>query len=146
MWQIWAIVAAVMVAVEIFTAGFAAICLAIGAVASAVTAALGFGVKAQIIWFAVFTLFTLFSFVVVRPIAIKMFFHKDKNARKSGVDALIGRVGVVSETIDSAANTGRVSIDGDDWKAVAADGDVIEKGEQVEVLEVNSVVLTVKKK
>ena len=111
MWQIWAIVAAVMVAVEIFTAGFAAICLAIGAVASAVTAALGFGV-----------------------------------ARKSGVDALIGRVGVVSETIDSAANTGRVSIDGDDWKAVAADGDVIEKGEQVEVLEVNSVVLTVKKK
>ena len=89
---------------------------------------------------------TLFSFVVVRPIAIKMFFHKDKNARKSGVDALIGRVGVVSETIDSAANTGRVSIDGDDWKAVAADGDVIEKGEQVEVLEVNSVVLTVKKK
>lgn len=90
MWQIWAIVAAVMVAVEIFTAGFAAICLAIGAVASAVTAALGFGVKAQIIWFAVFT---LFSFVVVRPIAIKMFFHKDKNARKSGVDALIGRVG-----------------------------------------------------
>lgn len=90
MWQIWAIVAAVMVAVEIFTAGFAAICLAIGAVASAVTAALGFGVKAQIIWFA---LFTLFSFVVVRPIAIKMFFHKDKNARKSGVDALIGRVG-----------------------------------------------------
>ncbi|HIR36931.1 MAG TPA: NfeD family protein [Candidatus Limisoma gallistercoris] len=143
MWQIWAIVAAVMVAVEIFTAGFAAICLAIGAVASAVTAALGFGVKAQIIWFAVFT---LFSFVVVRPIAIKMFFHKDKNARKSGVDALIGRVGVVSETIDSAANTGRVSIDGDDWKAVATGGCVIAKGEQVKVLEVNSVVLTVKKK
>ena len=125
MWQIWAIVAAVMVAVEIFTAGFAAICLAIGAVASAVT---------------------LFSFVVVRPIAIKMFFHKDKNARKSGVDALIGRVGVVSETIDSAANTGRVSIDGDDWKAVATGDCVIVKGEQVEVLEVNSVVLTVRKK
>lgn len=143
MWQIWAIVAAVMVAVEIFTAGFAAICLAIGAVASAVTAALGFGVKAQIIWFAVFT---LFSFVVVRPIAIKMFFHKDENARKSGVDALIGRVGVVSETIDSAANTGRVSIDGDDWKAVATGDCVIVKGEQVEVLEVNSVVLTVRKK
>ena len=143
MWQIWAIVAAVMVAVEIFTAGFAAICLAIGAVASAVTAALGFGVKAQIIWFAVFT---LFSFVVIRPIAIKMFFHKDMNARKSGVDALIGRVGVVSETIDSAANTGRVSIDGDDWKAVATGDCVIAKGEQVEVLEVNSVVLTVRKK
>ena len=143
MWQIWAIVAAVMVAVEIFTAGFAAICLAIGAVASAVTAALGFGVKAQIIWFAVFT---LFSFVVVRPIAIKMYFHKDKKARKSGVDALLGRVGVVSETIDSAANTGRVSIDGDDWKAVATGDCVIVKGEQVEVLEVNSVVLTVRKK
>ena len=75
-----------------------------------------------------------------------MFFHKDKNARKSGVDALIGRVGVVSETIDSAANTGRVSIDGDDWKAVATGDCVIVKGEQVEVLEVNSVVLTVRKK
>ncbi len=144
MWHIWAIVAAVMVAVEIFTAGFAAICLAIGAAASAVVAGMGFGLKAQIIWFAVFT---LFSFVVVRPIVRKTFFRKNKTVRKSGIDALVGRIGVVSETIDASANTGRVAIDGDDWKAVAdTDGAVIGKGEQVEVLGVDSIVLTVRKK
>ena len=133
-----------MVAVEIFTAGFAAMCLAIGAVAASVAAALGVDAKYQIVWFAVFT---LFSFVVVRPLALKMFFNKNKEVRKSGVEALIGRTGTVSETIDAAAGTGRVTIDGDDWKAVAASvGEVIEKGERVEVLEVNSIVLTVKRK
>ena len=54
-----------------------------------------------------------------------------------------GREAVVSERISAADNTGRVAIDGDDWKAVSSDGSVIEKGIRVIILDVDSVILKV---
>lgn len=144
-WHFWAIAALVLFIVEIFTSGFAAVCLSIGAIAAAVASAAGSGAQGQIIWFAVFT---LFSFVVVRPIMLKLFFkNKKKEEVKSGVDALIGREATVSETIDAASGSGRVSVDGDDWKAVARDESmVIPKGEKVIILKIDSIILTVDKK
>ena len=62
------------------------------------------------------------------------------------MDALKGREAVVSEHISSSDNTGRVAVDGDDWKAVSADGADIGKGEKVTIESVDSVVLTVRKK
>lgn len=138
-WHIWVIIALVLVVVEIFTQGFAVFCLALGAVAAAVAAALSAGIEGQLIWFSIIT---LVSFVTVRPLLLKAF-RKSKNGRLSGVDALKGREGIVSERISPAANTGRVAIDGDDWKAVSADGGELEKGEKVTVIDVDSVVLKV---
>lgn len=138
-WHIWVIIALVLVVVEIFTQGFAVFCLALGAVAAAVAAALSAGIEGQLIWFSIIT---LVSFVTVRPLLLKAF-RKSKNGRLSGVDALKGREGVVSERISPTANTGRVAIDGDDWKAVSADGGELEKGEKVTVIDVDSVVLKV---
>ena len=44
-------------------------------------------------------------------------------------------------------NSGRVAIDGDDWKAVADDkNEIIEKGQKVIVTGVDSVILKVRKK
>ena len=117
-WHIWVIVALVLVVVEIFTQGFAVLCLAFGAVAAAVAAACSAGVSGQLIWFSAHYLIT-------------------------GVDALKGREAVVSERISAEDNTGRVAIDGDDWKAVSSDGSVIEKGIRVIILDVDSVILKV---
>jgi membrane protein implicated in regulation of membrane protease activity len=68
---------------------------------------------------------------------------KSKNV-KTNAEALIGRKGIVSERIDATQHTGRVAIDGDDWKAVSDDGSVIEKGTEVEILKLDSIILTVK--
>lgn len=142
-WHMWVIAALILVVVEIFTTGFAVICLAIGALAAAVDAACGGGAEGQLIWFAAAT---LLAFVFVRPLLVKAFRKSGGRERLSGVDALKGREAIVSEHISASDNTGRVAVDGDDWKAVSVDGADIGKGEKVTIESVDSVVLTVRKK
>ena len=142
-WHMWVIAALILVVVEIFTTGFAVICLAVGAIAAAVDAACGGGAEGQLIWFAAAT---LLAFVFVRPLLLKAFRKSGGRERLSGVDALKGREAVVSEHISSSDNTGRVAVDGDDRKAVSADGTDIGKGEKVTIESVDSVVLTVRRK
>ena len=139
-YQYWLVAAIVLVIVEICTAGFGSICFAIGAGFSALVAGLGGSFVWQIVVFAVVSLLT---FIFLRPVVIRWLDHKSKDV-KTNADALVGRKGIVSERIDAVQHTGRVAIDGDDWKAVSADGSVIEKGTSVEILKIDSIILTVK--
>ena len=138
---IWLIAAIVLVIFEICSATFGAICFAIGAGFSALAAGLGANLTWQIIVFAIVSLLT---FVFLRPFMLKFLDRKSKDV-KTNADALVGRKGVVSERIDMVQHTGRVAIDGDDWKAVTEDGSVIEKGVEVEIVKLDSIILTVKK-
>ena len=52
---------------------------------------------------------------------------------------------MVSEEINPQTGTGRVAIDGDDWKAESDDDQLIEKGTRVVVVSRESIILTVKK-
>ncbi len=137
---IWLIAAIVLVIFEICSATFGAICFAIGAGFSALAAGLGANLTWQIVVFAVVSLLT---FIFLRPFMLKFLDRKSKDV-KTNADALVGRKGIVSERIDAAQHTGRVAIDGDDWKAVTEDGTVIEKGVEVEIVKLDSIVLTVK--
>lgn len=139
-YQIWLIVAIVLVILEIATAGFGVICFAIGAAFSALAAGLGAGVTWQIVIFAIVS---LLAFIFLRPVVIRFLERKSKDV-KTNADALVGRKGIVSERIDAAQHTGRVAIDGDDWKAVSEDGSVIEQGQTVEIVKLDSIIVTVK--
>lgn len=140
-YQIWLIAAIVLVILEIVTSGFGIICFAIGAAFAAIAAGLEANATWQIIVFAVVSLLT---FIFLRPIVIRFLDSKSKDV-KTNADAIVGRKGVVSERIDASQHTGRVAIDGDDWKAVSEDGSSIEKGETVEIIKIDSIILTVKK-
>ena len=139
-YQIWLIAALALVILEILTAGFGVICFAIGAAFSALAAGLGLGVTWQIVIFAIVSLLT---FVFLRPVVMRFLDRKSKDV-KTNADALVGRKGIVSERIDPTQHTGRVAIDGDDWKAVSDDGSVIEKGAQVEIVKLDSIIVIVK--
>ena len=126
-WQIWLAIALALVIIEIITVGFAALCLD------------------SLVWqITVFAVFTLISFIYVRPFMLK-FLSRKKDVRRSGVEALIGRTAMVVEDIVPDTNSGVVAIDGDRWKAVSENGDSITAGEKVEVLKVDSIILTVRK-
>lgn len=140
MYLIWLFIAIALVIFEICSATFGAICFAIGAGFSALVAGLGLNLTWQIVVFAVVSLLV---FVFLRPFMIKFLERKSKDV-KTNADALLGRKAIVSERIDAAQHTGRVAIDGDDWKAVSADGTVIEKGAEVEIVKMDSIILTVK--
>ena len=140
-YYIWLIVAIILVIVEILTAGFGVICFAIGAAFSALVSALGGSFTWQVV---VFVVVSLLAFIFLRPVVIRFLDKKSKDV-KTNADALVGRKGVVSECIDAENHTGRVAIDGDDWKAVSEDGSVIEKGAYVEIVKLDSIIVTVKK-
>ena len=139
-YQYWLIAAILLVIFEICSATFGAICFAIGAGFSALAAGLGANLTWQIVIFAAVSLLT---FVFLRPFMLKFMDRKSKDV-KTNADALIGRRGIVSERIDAEQHTGRVAIDGDDWKAVSDDGSVIEKGASVEIVKRDSIIVTVK--
>ena len=136
----WLIVAIALVIFEICSATFGAICFAIGAGFSALAAGLGAGVTWQIVIFAIVSLLT---FIFLRPFMLKFMDRKSKEV-KTNAEAIIGRRGIVSERIDADQHTGRVAIDGDDWKAVSEDGSIIEKGVSVEIVKMDSIIVTVK--
>jgi membrane protein implicated in regulation of membrane protease activity len=140
-WHIWVIIALVFVIIEVFTTGFAVICISFGCLFGAGAAALDWSLKWQLLMFSIFT---VIAFLTVRPFFIK-FFYKKRPEVKTNADALIGRRAIVTERIEGELHPGRVKIDGDDWKAVPLDDETIEVGEAVEVTAINSVILTVKK-
>ena len=90
-----------------------------------------------------FVLASLLSLLFVRPRLVKAL-HGKRRERPSNADALMGRIGRVSEAIEQGGY-GRVAIDGDDWKAVSADGAYIPLGQNVRVVGRESIIITVEK-
>ena len=140
-WHIWVIVALIFVIVEIFTSGFAVMCISIGCVFGAIASAIDWELKWQLL---VFAIGTALAFMTVRPLVYKFFYNKSHEV-KTNTDALVGRKAIATERIEGELRPGRVKVDGDDWKAISTDGEVIEVGDAVEITAINSVIVTVKK-
>lgn len=140
-WHWWVIIALIFVVVEMFTTGFAVMCISFGCLFGAVASALEWAIEWQLLAFAVGT---ALAFITVRPLVYKFFYKKSPEV-KTNVDALVGRRAIVTERIEGELHPGRVKIDGDDWKAITLDNVAVEVGEAVEVTAINSVILTVKK-
>ncbi|MFJ9341077.1 NfeD family protein [Streptomyces sp. NPDC101733] len=102
---------------------------AVGAVAAAVTAALGGGVVAQVL---VFVIVSVALIAVVRPIANR---HQ-RPQHRSGIDALKGRSAVVLERVDGSG--GRIKLAGEVWSARTLDADSsFEPGQSVDVVDID---------
>ncbi|MYY07499.1 NfeD family protein [Streptomyces sp. SID4919] len=103
----------------------------VGAVASAVTAALGGGIVAQVI---VFVVVSVALIAVVRPIAARQ--RAGRPDQATGIDALRGKQAVVTERVDGSGG-GRIKLAGEIWSARALDGgQTYEVGQQVDVVEI----------
>ena len=138
--MIWFIVAIILLFVEILTVTFGVVCFSIGALIAGI---LAFFTDSLIWQLTAFSVSSLIAFIFLRPFLKKLVDRSIKHT-PTNTEALIGRRATVSETIDYNKNTGRISIDGDDWKAISADNSIIEKGNHVTILKVESVILTVK--
>lgn len=137
-WHIIIVIGIVAFIFEIFTAGFISASIGIGLIIAATGNYIGLDIKWQILLFA---FGVALSFFLIRPIITKYGYSNDKT--KTNKDALISKTGRVTQEIDNSKNTGRVSIDGDDWKAVSKDNEIIELGQKVKIIEIDSIVLIV---
>ena len=140
-WLYWVIAALVLFIVELLTTGFAVICLAVGALGGAAAALIGWNLEIQLLGFAIVSFIAL---VALRPVLKRLIFNKGEKMQ-TNIDAIIGKRGVVCVDIEADDDNGRVMIDGLDWRAKSLDNEPLPKGTKVEVVERESVILTVKR-
>jgi len=138
---IWIFTACCLFVVEMMTGGFALLAFALGGLVAAAGAAAGLSPAWQI---ALFIAVSLLFFFFVRPLLVGWWQKHQKAIPQTNANALIGKHAKVVEKIDREARTGRAVIDGDNFKAVSVDGEVIEADTHVEVVALDSTILVVK--
>lgn len=138
-WYWWAGLAIVMFIAEIFVPGFFLFCLGIGCVGGSIAAALGFDPAIQL---AAFSIFSLLTFVLLRPIMKKKLW-KDPDVRMNK-DALVGQRGRVTQDFEPGLRLGRVAAAGDDWRAESITDRALRIGDLVEIVRVESNTLIVR--
>jgi membrane protein implicated in regulation of membrane protease activity len=127
-WWLWMGLAAVFIVGEVFTQGFFLLWFGVGAFLSGILALLGVGPAWQ--W-AVFVVVSGALFMVSRRFAER--FSK-KQPPGIGADRLIGKRGVVLAEIDNEANTGKVRIEKEEWRAESDGDEQIASGQRIEVV------------
>ena len=139
-WHLWVIAALVLVVSEMFNGDFYLVCLGIGALLAAAVSLVLPGLVPGILAFSGGSLVSLW---MVRPALLRRF--QALGEVRTGVDALPGRTGVVTEAIDSATGAGRVRVDGEDWRGADVDAGALPAGTKVSVVRVDGTILVVEK-
>ena len=130
-WVLWMIAVGALTVGEILTMGFFLGPIAVAALVTALVALLGAGLAIQL---AVFSVLSIASILVLRPIA-RRHLHVPAKIR-TGTAALVGSRAVVLEQV--SADAGTVKIGGEVWTARPFDEDqVIAPGVRVEVLKID---------
>jgi len=129
-WLLWALIAGGLAIGEVLTPGaFFLGPLALAAVAAALAGALAGGVAALI----TFSIASLLSLLVLRPIARRHI--RQPALSRTGIAALSGRPATVLRDVDG--QDGLVRIGGEEWTArTYLDGQVFPTGAQVHVVEI----------
>jgi len=141
-WLLWFLVAIGLFVGEMFTAGFWLACLAVGAAAAGIVGLIpGVGIAVQGIAFAAAS---IISMAGLRPRLMQYFQLGPGSELRTGVDALLGKTGIVTERIGPGL-TGRVKVEGEDWRGASTDATVLEPGTQVTIIQVDGTTLMVEK-
>jgi membrane protein implicated in regulation of membrane protease activity len=131
---LWLIAAIVLLILEVFTGTFVILWLGI---AAGIAGLFAFFARGWVPW-VVFVIASAVLLWVSRPLAHRLRGH---SPAKTNVDAVIGQDAMVIETIDPVANTGRVRVASDQWRA-RAEG-VVETGRRVRVVGITGTTLKV---
>ncbi|MCI6573562.1 MAG: NfeD family protein [Actinomycetaceae bacterium] len=131
MWGIWAIIALVLLIVEMFTVDFTFLMLAGGAFGAMFTAIFTDSWIAQIVVFAVISVVLL---VFVRPWVRK---HVNSSStKKSNVYAYVGKT--ARTLTDVTETTGRAKVSGEVWSA-KTDSGILPQGIEVKIVGIDGV-------
>lgn len=143
-WLIWLVCAIVLLIIEVLSGTVAALCLSVGCLLAMIPAAVNG--DSTVVQFIVACVGAIAAFLILAPIIRKYKLNKASHSdQRSNMDALIGRTGIVTEPIYPDGCQGRVKVDGDNWLAVTeARYCPVLKGETVEVLSYDSIIITVR--
>ena len=138
MWKIWLIISGICLIIESFTLGFFVFWFSIGAIFALITSLFTTNI---IIQSTVFVITSTLLLLLTKPLIKK--FVKTPKTKPTNVYSIIGKEGIVLETIESLNGTGKVKVNGELWSAISDSN--IEKDEKIKVISVNGVKLKVEK-
>ena len=138
MWQFWLIISGICLIIESFTLGFFVFWFSIGALLALIVSLFTTNIVIQSVVFVVSSTILL---LLTKPLIKK--FIKTPKTKPTNVYSIIGKEGIVLESIDNLNSTGKVKVNGELWSAISDSN--IEKGETIKVLSVNGVKLKVEK-
>ena len=138
MWQFWLVLSGICLIIESFTLGFFVFWFSIGALFALIVSLFTTNIVIQSVVFIVSSTILL---LLTKPL-IKNFVKTPKT-KPTNVYSIIGKEGIVLESIDNLNSTGKVKVSGELWTAISDSN--IEKGETIKVLSINGVKLKVEK-
>src|SRR5437870_13731081 len=129
-WLLWLLLAIALFVGEMFTAGFWLACLAVGAAVAGVVGLIpGLGFVPQGVAFAAAS---VVSMAGLRPRLMRYFQLGPSSELRTGVDALLGKTGIVTER-GGPGGPGRVRVDGEDWRGASSAATAMEPGTQLTI-------------
>jgi len=134
-WAIWIVFAVVALAIEASTTAFFTFYFAVAAAIVAVLAVIGVPVAVQIVAFGGLSIAGLW---LTRPWLLRLAGDRSP-AIPTGVDAMRGRIGVVTAPIGEL-ESGQVKVSGETWTARSYfENEQIPAGTRVEIVEIRGV-------
>jgi membrane protein implicated in regulation of membrane protease activity len=137
---VWIAVALLFAIAEVVTLALFAGFIALGALGAAVAAFMGFGYLGEAIVFAVVSLLGIGA---VRPPLMHYLQHRHSPEVLSGAAAMIGQTALVVDPIGGPHDRGHVRIAGEDWPALTTNGQPLEAGVSVRVMDIRRATLVV---
>lgn len=136
---IWLILIVLFLVVEAMTVSMVSTWFAGGALVALLVSLLGGPVWLQALAFFTVSIVLL---AMLRPLVRKFF---KPRLTKTNVDALEGKICLVTEDIDNLVGTGRVRVGDVTWSARSQDGGKIPAGTRVKILKIQGVKVYVEK-
>ena len=124
---VWFALLILFVIAEAATVGMVSAWFAVGSLAALIAAFCGGEIWLQIVLFLVVSAVALAAF---RPLAKK---HFNPQRTRTNVDAMIGKICLVTADVDNVNSTGQVKIGDIEWSARSTDGAPIPAGTQVQI-------------
>jgi membrane protein implicated in regulation of membrane protease activity len=139
-WEIWGVLALVLLGGEIYTQAFVLLWPAIGAGAATIGAGVGLSIEGQ---FLLFSISSVALLAASRTIFWKLLSPQGR-AITTNVEALPGKSVEVIEPVGGLAATGTVKLGGERWSAFTDDGSLLKAGELGLVVRVDGLKLCVR--
>lgn len=133
MWYYWLIISGILFIGEIVTVGFLLFWFAIAALIAMIVS---FFTSNIIIQTAVFLISSVILLFATKPLVNKI--GKGESI-KTNTSSLIGKKGIVIQEIKPTECTGQIKVGGEVWSAESAREIPIEKGTEIEILDIKGV-------
>ena len=137
-WEFWVAIGTLLAILEVLDGSFFLLSLGVGAILTAIPVALG--VESTPAIFGICAIIEVIVLMSLRPFLGR---NLKVDERPSNVDALIGKVGVVTNAIEGIGSSGYVRIGSEEWRAVGRGDARLDVGDVVRIESLSGATVTV---